>query len=272
MPAPQARLGAKWLSPTDIRSTITHIAADRTAHSNLLRNLSDRIQQHGEGVSRSLRGLDAKDRPSVVARSVAGFRNELVRESADQRRAHTRKLGDLAERIKSAAGHYRSPVQMLMRETLGSERRSRMMEQIAASGPVELAALAEFAAATNDKDLAAALCGRVADLPRADRPFKAQDLADVMFGELHRELSQALVEAERRVLEGLHQDGEFETGKANPQRSLQIALLKKRERQIGAYGFDDDDELGDVADEDAGHADKIAGGLRARREGKAAAD
>jgi hypothetical protein len=276
MPAPTAKLGAKWLSPTDIRSTITRIHGNRTAHSNMLRNLSGRLDQHGESVSRSLRGLDPKDRPSVVAKAVSGLRNELVRESADARLAQTKELADLAGRLKSAAVHYRSPVQMLMRETLGSERRSRIIQQIAGSGPVELASLAEFAAATKDKELAAALCGRVADLPRADRPFSAAELADVMFGELHRELSQAMVEAERRVLEGLNEDTEFETGKPNAHRSLQIAMLKKREREIGAYGFEDEDEVeGEPEGEDvdpAPSADRLTAGLQARRsQGTAAA-
>jgi hypothetical protein len=269
MPAPHAKLGAQWLSPTDIRSTITRINANRIAHDRLLGTMSGKLQQHSESVSRSLRGLDAKDRPSVVAKAVSGFRNDLVRESADARRAHMGELNQLAERLKSATTHYRSPVQMLMRDTLGSERRSRIMQQIASSGPVELASLAELAAATNDKELAAALCSRVADLPRADRPFSAAELADVLVGELHRELSQALAEAERRVLEGLNADAVFETGKPNPHRTLQIAMLKKREQEIAAYGRDKDEEPeaepdGDAAD-DAVPTDRITAGLAARR-------
>ncbi|WP_146193601.1 hypothetical protein [Sphingosinicella humi] len=274
MPAPQAKLGAHWLSPTDIRSTLTRIHANRNAHDSLLRNLGHRLHQHADSVSRSLKGLDAKDRPSVVGKAVSGFRSELVRESADARLAHTRELAELAGRLKAAAVHYKSPVQMLMRETLGSERRSRLIQQIASSGPVELASLAEYAAATQDKDLAAALCSRVADLPRAERPFSAAELAGVMFGELHRELSQALVEAERRVLEGLNADTEFETGRPHPQRSLQIAMLRKREQEIGAYGFDaDDEDEGNEAEETDSDEpnDRIAAGLRARREKASAA-
>lgn len=272
MPAPKAQLGTKWLSPTDVRSTITRIDTNRTAHSNLLRNLSHRLDRHREQVSGSLRGLDAKDRPSVVNKAVSGMRAELVRESADIRRAHTRELADLAGRIKSAATHYRNPVQMLMRETLGSERRSRIMQQIAASGPAELASLAELAAATKDKELAAALCSRVGDMPRVDRPFSAAELADVLLGELHREVTQALVEAERRVLEGLSADTEFEVGKTNPQRALQIAMLKKREQEIGAYGTDHCDEQDEEEAEAYGEiapavsaTDRIEAGLLGRR-------
>jgi hypothetical protein len=109
----------------------------------------------------------------------------------------------------------------------------------------------------------------VADLPRADRPFSAAELADVLVGELHRELSQALAEAERRVLEGLNADAVFETGKPNPHRTLQIAMLKKREQEIAAYGRDKDEEPeaepdGDAAD-DAVPTDRITAGLAARR-------
>ena len=268
MPAPNAKLGVKWLSPTDIRSTTTRIHANRNAHSNLLRNLTQNVARHKQQVSESLRSLDAKDRPSVVARAVSGKRLELVRETADQRLAHTRELVELAEHIKSAAAHYRSPVQMLMRDTLGSERRSRFMQQIANSGPVELASLAEFAAATSDKDLAAALCSRVSNLTRIDRPFSSLELADVLCGELHRELQQAILGSERRVLEALNEDTEFETGKRNPQRTLQIAMLKKREEEVGAYSNDDDEDA--EADNDSGPVDdtstgRIEAGLQARR-------
>lgn len=249
MPATRAKIGAHWMSPTDIRSALTRIQTAANRHSNLLGNLRGRLERRGEEVERSLSSLDQRDRTSVLNKSRSGYRSELVRESADVRLAQTRELAAIAASVRSAATHYRSPVQMLMRSTLGSERRSRVMQQIASSGPVELASLAEYAAAQRDEELAAALCSRVAEMPRADRPFPGAELADVIYGELHRELSQALVETERRVLEGLQADTEFETGKLNAHRSLEIAILKKREREIGAYGFEEEDQ--DEAERDA---------------------
>ena len=159
---------------------------------------------------------------------------------------------------------------MHMHAAMGDERTLRRIIALL----VSLAVLAELAAATKDKELAAALCGRVGSLKRDDRPFNAGELAGVLFGEQHRELSQALIEAERRVLEALQADLEFETGKGNPQRALQIAMLKKRETEIGAYGQpepDDEDEGEDEADEPSEPAaptaeDRIAAGLKARRE------
>ena len=246
MPAPHAKIGAQWMSPTDIRSALSRIQTAANRHASLLGSLRGRLERRGEEVERSLSSLDQRDRTSVINKSRSGYRAELVRESADVRKAQTRDLAALAASVRSASTHYRSPVQMLMRSTLGSERRSRIMQQIVNSGPVELASLAEYAAAQRDEELAAALCSRVSEMPRADRPFPAAELAEVIFGELHRELGQAMIESERRVLEGLQIDTEFETGKPNPQRSLEIAILKKRKREIGAYGFEEED----VSDED----------------------
>lgn len=241
MPAPTAKLGSHWMSPTDVRTAVTRISDNRNRHRAILVRVNEMVGRHKGEVERSLKSLDAKDRPSVVAKAVSGRRAELIRETDEARTVLTRELERLRRSVQSATTHYRSPVQMLMRDTLGSERRSRIMQQIAGSGAAELASLAEFAAATGDRELAAALCGRVADLPRGSRPFSAAELADVMCGELHRELSQAMVEAERRVLEALQEEQEAATGKGNPQRALEIAMLKRREQEIGAYGHDDDD-------------------------------
>jgi hypothetical protein len=209
--------------------------------------VDDRLRRYALHLGRR---PDARKFIAVVNKAVSGHRAELIRETAEPRVLLTRELEQQRRAVQSASTHYRSPVQMLMRDTLGSERRSRIMGQIASSGPAELASLAEYAAAQKDKDLAAALCSRVADLPRADRPFSAAELADVMCGELHRELSQALVEAERRVLEALEDEQVASTGRGNPQRSLEIAMLRRRESEIGAYRPDDETE-DDQTDTDA---------------------
>jgi hypothetical protein len=275
MPNPttmKANLGAAWMSDSDIRTALTKIQQNRVRQDNLVRTAQVNLDRRRQQLENSLDGIGERDRKSMVTKAVSGYRAELARESKDARLAMTRELGTLAAQVRSAATHYASPMQMLMRETLGSERRGRIQMQIETSGPVELASLAELAAATKDREMAAALCGRVHGMKRNDRPFKAGELADVMFGEQHRELSQALVEAERCVLEALQADEEFETGKRNPQRSLQIAMLKRKESDIGAYGApnadeEDDDEGNpeDTATEQPTAADRIEAGLAARR-------
>ncbi len=244
MPTPRktiAKLGATWMDDNDIRHALAKIHHNRNQHDSTLRGMKQKLAIHEHGVQKSLDGVGVPNAKSIINKSVSGRRHEMIRESADIRKAYIRELSGVAERIKSASAHYKSPMQMLMRSTLGSEQRSRYLQQIEHSGPVELASMAEYAAAKQDSNLAAALCSKVSGMKTADRPFGPNDLADVMCGELHRELSQALVECERQVLEALQADTEFETGKANPQRSIEIALLKKREQNIGAYTKDDDE-------------------------------
>lgn len=276
MPTPtktKANLGAAWMTDNDIRAALAKIHYNRNRHDNMVRKADMDLDRYRQQLENSLSTIDARDRNSAIGKAIAGRRAELSCQSKDARLALTRELADVADRIKSAEAHYRSPIQMLMRDTLGDERRSRIQSQIEQSGPVELASLAELAAATRDKELAAALCGRVSNMKRDDRPFNAGELADVMFGEQHRELSQALVEAERRVLEALQADQEFETGKGNAHRALQIAMLKKREAEIGAYGAP---ALGEDEQDEEEHSDdaraatptgeeRIAAGLKARR-------
>ena len=265
-----AQLGTAWLDDNDIRHALAKINHNRNQHDNLLRKSTIDIGRRKEQIENSLSGIDGRDKASMVSKAVSGHRAELVRQTKDVRLAFTRELAEVAERIRSAQVHYRSSMQLLMRDTLGSERRSRIQQQIENSGQVELASLAELAAAKRDKELAAALCSRVHGMKRDDRPFNASELADVLFGEQHRELSQALVEAERRVLEALQADLEFETGKGNPQRALEIALLKKREQEIGAYGNCDPEDKDEVEEEDDAEeavvpTDRIEAGLLARR-------
>lgn len=241
-----AKFGSTWLTDNDIRITLGSINHNRFKHDEIVRKANVALSTRKQQLENSLSGLTNREMSSMVGKAISGHRAELVRETKDARIALTRELAALADKIKSAEVHYRSPMQLLMRDTLGSERRSRIQQQIEQSGPVELASLAELAAATRDKELAAALCSKVHGLKRDDRPFNAGQLADVMFGEQYRELAQALVEAERRVLEALDSDQQFETGKGNPQRTLEISLLKKREAEIGAYTQEEiEDEAAD---------------------------
>ena len=88
-----------------------------------------------DGVLRSLADLPQQQRIPTVNSALAGFRNELKRDSAERRLIHVREAGKHMAAVLAVKPHYTSPIQMLMRGTLGSERRSRLMQQIAGSGP-----------------------------------------------------------------------------------------------------------------------------------------
>lgn len=242
----KAALGSRWMSVTDVVDRLRQARENLDQQKTLLGSLEAQAAQRREDVERSLADLPQPQRGQIVARTVNGYRNELKRQSADARRAHLKAAGSLLEQTDGARAHYQSPVQMLMREGLGSERRSRLLQQIAHSGPVELASLAEFAAATKDKEFGAALCTRVSGFAPNERPFSSQELADALVGDEHRRVTAALMELDRLTQEAAHADSAFERGVANPVRSIRIARMKQAEAAVGA----DLTNLDDTEDEE----------------------
>jgi hypothetical protein len=241
MAVKKARMGTAWASETDVLASLQKARSNREAQQRLIRSLEDRVEGRRGDLARSLADLPEQQRVPTVNRALAGFRGELKRESAEKRLAHVREAGAHMATAAAVRAHYASPVQMLMRSSLGSERRSRLMQQIATSGPAELASFAELAAATKDMELAAALCSRVSDLAVDRRPFAPVDLAEVLVGDQFRRVSQALIEVERLAEEAAHDDTAFEGGGRNAHRDLRTALMRRAEDEAGADPYADEE-------------------------------
>ena len=234
MAVKKAALASRWMSVSDISERLTRARENRERQQRLLDTLEGQAKRRHDDIERSLADLPQSQRSQLVTRAVGGFRGELKRTSADERLKLVREIGRLREETQAAREHYGSTVQLLAREGLGSERRSRLQQQIEKSGPVELASLAAFAAARKDKELGAVLSARVSDLMPNERPFSRQELADALVGDEHRAVTQALMEIDRLAEETVHADTAFERGVANPVRALGIANRKRDEAAIGA--------------------------------------
>lgn len=227
-------IGAGWVSATDLRLALTRARDNRERQVRLLDTLNGRVAKRRDEAERALADIPAIQRSSLVNRAVSTARAEVKRESADARTAHVREAGVIANVAARARQHYVSPIQMLVREGLGSERRSRIMQQIEHSGPTELASLAALAASTGDKEMGAALISRVNRLDPGDRPFSPHALADAFVGAEHRDITAAIMEVERIAEEAAHADATFESGRANPTRTIQAAILRRGQAAIGA--------------------------------------
>jgi len=176
-------LANRWMSVTDVVDRLRRAREYREQQSTLLNSLEGRAKQRRDEVERTLADLSPSQRASIVMRTVSGHRAELKRASLDGRVAYIRSISKLQDEVMSAKAHYQSPVQMLAREGLGSERRSRLIHQIEKSGSVELASLAALAASTGDKELGAALLTRNSGTPINERAFSSQEVADALVGE-----------------------------------------------------------------------------------------
>ena len=234
MAVKKVALANRWMSVTDVLDRLRRAREQREQQETLLNSLEGRVKQRHSDVERSLADLPPTQRQQVVSRAISGHRAELKRQSADGRLAFVRGVAKLRDEASSAFPHYQSAVQMLAREGLGSERRSRLIHQIEKSGQVELASLAALAASTGDRELGAALLTRNVGSPVNERAFSSQELADALVGEDWRKVSQALAEIDRLALEATHADSAFETGKPNPGRMIQVALRKRDEAAFGA--------------------------------------
>jgi len=227
-----ANLAASWRSVTDFKDAIARSREEHAKASDRLANFDRQVAKRREELESTLRDLSPNDRSNMATRAAQGLRTELKRNSEAERKKSLRELSALHTGLRDALVHYASPAQMLAREGLGSERRSRIMQQVAASGPAEMASLASFAAATGDKELAAALNARVSQMSVKDRPFSPHDLADALVGKEWREVQVAAMEAERLMLDAVTHDGTFETGKPNPNRAVRLAMMAKAEAEM----------------------------------------
>lgn len=253
-------LASRWASETDVQSRLAKAKTNRAEQKKLLGSLSSKIEKKRSEAESSLSGLSKVQRIQLVGQATSGFRGEVLRSSRDARTAFVKQAGENAEWKKSVETHYRSPMQMLTRETIGSERRSLVLEQLKYAGPAELQSFAELAAAKMDLEMGAAVCSKLAELPARDRPVSGNEIAEALVGKKFLTIANALQEIEQLTDETILSEREFESGRADGRGRIELGLKKRAEARID----DDDDEDGDDND-DSQPEDRITKGLKARR-------
>lgn len=231
MAVKKAKIGSQWMTITDISSKLSEARQNKKSQSSFIKKLEADVVRRVSEVERTLSDLPSRDRLQLVERTRAGARKEIKAGSANHRLVMMRKAGGIQKSVVSAKTHYRSPVQMLMRHDLGSARRNRIQLQIQHSGSVELASLAELAAATKDRELGAALCARNSSLKPKERTFSSHELAYALIGEDFNQVTAAVKEIDRITQEVAQADTAFETGRNNPKRSIEIELMRRDEQQ-----------------------------------------
>lgn len=220
-------LTSRWMTVTDVLDRLGKLQAAREAQQRMSAQVGQQVRQREIELESSLGDLPPAQRLSVVSRATGSLRQELRRSTEAERLGFVQEAVAIGECCKSAERHYQSPMQMLMRESLGSERRSRILQQIEHSGPTELASLADYAAGTEDTELAAALCSRNASMKVAQRSFSSQELAQTLFGDQQETVAAALREVEILAREIIIEDRAFLTGRRNPTDKVSVALARR---------------------------------------------
>lgn len=220
------KLSAHWASVTEVLERHEQMKQLRERQRALLGSIDGRMQAKRAELEDSLGDLTTAERLSVANRVTGAFRRELIDGSDNARTEILRSAVRHMDEIKAIALHYRSAMQMLMRENLGSQRRSFIVNQIESSGPVELASLASFAIATRDMELGAALCARNSGIKATLRSFSSSELAEGLVGQEFERVTVAIAEIELIGREIINADRVFLTRRTNPAAKMSAALTR----------------------------------------------
>jgi hypothetical protein len=226
----KATLTSPWLPVTGILDLLEKAKRVSQQHELVLGDAYQKLAKQREQLSANLSDLSPSERLNVVNRASGGFRSELKKTTLEQRTKYLRELDAARKGIENAKSHYQSPIQMLSRTEFGSERRSRLQQQLEFSGVVEMTSLAAFAVATKDKELGAALVAKVNSMPNDKRPFSPQELAELLTGEEYKSVAAAIMEVGEIFQRSMLADRMFETGRGSPEGAVGVAL-QARDRQ-----------------------------------------
>lgn len=243
---PKPTLTKPWRSVTDLRASLSRARELGEQHTRLIADMNGRVESRRKELDSTLSDLSTAQRMMLVGRALGGLRSDLKRTSQDARLARLRDLDALRRDAADACFHYQSPVQMLARDSIGSERRSRLMQQLEHSGDAELASLAALAVSAKDRELAAVLVSRVQRIPHAERPFSPQELADLIVGDEYRTVQAAIMEVEDIAERAMIEDRAFETGRNPGERTIGLALRARDRAELGVA----DDALETLADQE----------------------
>lgn len=229
-----------WRSVTDLKASLSRARELHSEASKRLAEMNVRVAKRREELDATLYDLTPSQRSQVLGRALGGLRSELKRSSLDARTARLRELDALRREVEDASAHYQSSMQMLMRDSLGSERRSRLIGQLEHAGKVELASLAALAVSTKDRELGAVLASQVGRMPHGERPFSPNELAEHLAGEEHRAIQAAIMEVGELAQRALLDDREFETGR--PADRVGLALRARDRAALDAGEIPDTEE------------------------------
>ena len=150
------------------------------------------------------------------------------------------------KQIKNVSALYRNPVIMLQREGLGTEQRSRYMDQLRNSGPAELEAMAQLATVTNNVILGAAVLSTIDGISsKRDRDavnVSRDELSTILVGDQFEKAQEAIRISANRVQASLQANHRLELGKdTNSVEKIGLALRRQQETGV----LDDDDGEGE---------------------------
>lgn len=232
-----------WLSESDVRSLVNQARKAKADLLGIIEGIEAAVSSRRETLAKQLSSLDIRARMQAIDSTASTLKAEQKAATNLRRTELLRSLGRMNDTAKAALPLYESPVAMLLRRTVASERRRTIHANLEAAGQAELKAFAGLAMASNDLEMAAAVVSRLhAITPPSARPVPPRVVADEMMGELQREMQGGLMEVDRIMSEAFLANRLFESGRSGSSGvgTIGIALKNRHIAAVGGKAVGDD--------------------------------
>ena len=227
---PIAQIGGKLLSGGELVSLAEYASRRADKFAATIASLESGIAARSAEAAESLAKADfpKEAQKQAAAKMGAKARAEVTQASDAARWETLKELNAAAESLALTATIYASPVVVVSRQGLGSPERSAYQMHVAGAGPTELANLATFAVATQNRILGAALVSVIDAMPARSRPFSAQELTYKLCGDETRAILASVDAIRTANQKALNANRAFLRGRADPLATVKLALRNNK--------------------------------------------
>jgi hypothetical protein len=173
--------------------------------------------------------IPPETRVSVARTQMSRSDYETRNEARPALESLMKEAGNLHHQVVSQHANYRDKRQVLLRQGIGTEERSRYEQTCARATAIGLANLAQHALAKNDLVLASAVAAEQASRPKNERLFSIQEFLRELDIPEFAAADEAYRVAEARLTSIAAQHREFLTGRPAGTQQIELALAKREE-------------------------------------------
>lgn len=226
-----------WLSEQQVRDLVLNARRAKASLEAIISGIDSKVAARRDTINRSLGDLDVKDRLRAVDASVSKLKADEKLSTNPKRVELLREIARYNETAKAAIQFWDNPIAIVLRETIASTKRVTIFQNLESAGPVELKGFASLAIAAKDRDMAAAVIGRLhAISPASARPLSPRAVADALVGELQRELFGGLLEIDSLLQEAILIERMFTQERSGTNGVASVALALKHRRDAAVNG------------------------------------
>ena len=187
----------------------------------------------------------------MIETEVDRFRKDKLTATTEERASLRSELRDNKAKIGVVAEMWAHPVGILMRSTLGSDKRGAYLRDLQNSGPVELEIAMRDSVLTGDSDKAAACFSRLDAMDNGTRKLvriSKRDVAEPLVSDDWNKARTFIAITEIAVTEAEVADDEAEGKKIVPQRKIGLGVKKMDLEKVLGLSLNGDAEHSQAGD------------------------